>query len=91
MIVVGGVVNYFLMVRPLIAQAAQKQGTEHAAVVSNSILHSDREPDRRDFGLPRGGQKLWQERRVRHRPGLAGIYLFPRSSVSVRRNIRAQN
>lgn len=37
MVVVGGVVNYFLMVRPLLEQAAQKQGAEHAAAVGGAI------------------------------------------------------
>jgi D-alanyl-lipoteichoic acid acyltransferase DltB (MBOAT superfamily) len=37
MVVVGGVVNYFLLVRPLLEQAAQKQGTEHAAAVGGAI------------------------------------------------------
>jgi hypothetical protein len=37
MVVVNGVVNYFFVVRPLLEQAAAKQGTEHAAAVGGAI------------------------------------------------------
>ncbi len=37
MVVVGGVVNYFFLTRPLLEQAAQKHGTEHAAAVGGVI------------------------------------------------------
>ena len=37
MVVVAGVVNYFYLVQPLLAQAADKQGTEHMAAVGGAI------------------------------------------------------
>jgi len=37
MVVVSSVVNYFFLMRPLLDQAAQKQGPEHAAAVGGAI------------------------------------------------------
>lgn len=37
MVVASGVVNYFFLMRPLLEQVAQKQGTEHAAAVGGAI------------------------------------------------------